>query len=574
VVVEVDRSAADRVADQERARRHYSHDDAAVHALRVAGYLQAKQQVLGAHASEAAQLLADYSELPLALWRVRTLAALLRLEADAGVRRVHAPVRVRPVSVSDLGFIAQPQVSAAGMTGTGTTVAVIDGGLGNNYLIYPDFGSCTAVNTPAATCRVAYNREFHPGLSTVTGHGTNVAAIVLGVAPGARLAMYDVFNGNSASSTDIIASINDIIVRRVALNIVAVNLSLGDGGSNATQCAGSVFAAAIASLANAGISTIVAAGNSGSKAGLSDPGCVPGSVSVGAVYDAAYGRQGWVASADAGGTCFDDSAPDRVTCFSQSASYLTLLAPGTWVAAPDPVNTAFRMSGTSQAAPHAAGAVAVLRARYPREPVSQSLRRLTAYGVAVTDAANARSTPRLQLAAAAAASTSVSLSGTGPAQATAGQHASYTLTVANAGPLLATGLAITDTLPAGAIVTQVSNGCTVAGSTVTCGASTLAAGASATFTITVLWNTTGPVYDSAALNLDQINGAAPGQQRMGFGVPPAEAGADADGPLPAWSYLMLALLMAAGWLPRAAQAPVGRARPRERSARFAAGRGV
>jgi uncharacterized repeat protein (TIGR01451 family) len=553
VMVEIDRTAADRTADAERVRRHYSHDDAAVHRLRVAAYQSAKQRVQATHASDDAQLLEDYGELPLALWRVRSLAALMRLEADSGVRRVHAPVRLKPVSVSDLGFISQPQVAAAGMTGAGTTIAVIDGGLGSNYLSYPDFGACTGVNTPATTCRVAYNRDFYPGKSTETNHGTNVSAIALGVAPGARLAMYDVFNGGSATSTDIIASINNIIMQRAALNIVAVNLSLGDSSSNAVQCPGSVFAAAFASLANAGISTIVAAGNSGSKSGLANPACVSGAISVGAVYDANYGSQGWVAPADPGGTCFESSAPDQVTCFSQSAPYLTLLSPGTWVAAPDPANVALRMSGTSQAAPHVSGALAVLRARYPREPLSQSLLRLTRYGVPLTDPGSGQATARLQLASAVKASTTVALAGTGPTQATAGQRGSYTLTATNSGPLLATGLVVTDTLPPGVTVTLVSNGCVVVASVVTCNASALASGGSISFTITVQWGTTGHVYDSAALSLDQVNGAPAGQQRIGFGVPPSEASADADGPLPGWSYLLLVALLAAGWLPRAAR---------------------
>ncbi len=107
---------------------------------------------------------------------------------------------------------------------------------------------------------------------------------------------------------------NTAISLRATYNIVAMNLSLGDGGSNATQCAGSVFRNAVNSAFNAGILTVVAAGNSGSKTGLSDPACVANAVSVGAVYDASYGSFSWLASSAPGGVCTDTSAPDKVTC--------------------------------------------------------------------------------------------------------------------------------------------------------------------------------------------------------------------------------------------------------------------
>jgi uncharacterized repeat protein (TIGR01451 family) len=356
--------------------------------------------------------------------------------------------------------------------------------------------------------------------------------------------MYDVFNGTGASSTDILSAINSIIALRRTYNTVAVNLSLAVPGSYPSTCTGSTFAAAFAALGNAGISTIAAAGNNGSKDGLAEPACVAGAISVGAVYNGSYGTLGWVAAAQPGGTCQDASRPDLVTCFSQSAPYLSLLAPGSEVLAPDPTVPAFNLSGTSQAAPHVAGAVAVLRARYPREPQSQTLLRLQQYGVPVADPGKAgRTTPRLQLQAAATAGTSVTLTGSGPVQATAGAQASYTLTATNGGPLLATQVTITDTLPAGSSIVSLASGCTANGRVVTCVASALASGTSTSFTITVLLSVGGPIYDHATVTLDQFNGAPPAQQQLDFGQPPQGSIPDSDGPLPDWSYLLLACLL-------------------------------
>jgi len=542
VIVEYDGRAAERDADAVRMRRRLLFEDASALSARRAGYARIKAAVTTHAGGGDAQFVHDYDSLPLAVWRLSSLAALDRLEAHALVRRVHENRLLRAISVSDLGFINQPQVAALGDTGAGTSIAVIDGGLGSNYLSYSDFGACTAVGTPASTCRVVYDVDYYTGnqASAETVHGTNVSAIALGVAPSAKLLMLDVFNGTSATSTDLLSAMNTVIGAQAAYSIVALNLSLGDGSSHSSACSGSVFESAVASAARVGITTVAAAGNSGSKSGLSDPACAPGVVSVGAVYDSGYGTVGWVAPADAGGQCVDASQAGLVTCFSQSAAYLSLLAPGTFVNAP---NGSFQESGTSQATPHVSGAVAVLRSRYPAESLRETLQRLTGAGVATRDPANGVTTPRLDLLAAVDLGTSLSLSGTGPTTATAGAAGTYTLTATNAGPLDATNVSVSDSLPPGATVTSLSPGCSVSGAIVTCLAAALAANSNVTFTINVSFSVTGPVYDTASVRADQIDSAPASAQTVHLGTPPDAPLPTGDGPLPAWSYALLFVLL-------------------------------
>jgi subtilisin family serine protease len=146
----------------------------------------------------------------------------------------------------------------------------------------------------------------------------------------------------------------------------------------------------VANARTAGITTVAAAGNNGYTNGLSSPACTPGAVSVGAVYSGNFGGIGW-------GTCTDNATTaDQVTCFSNSASFLTLLAPGALITA-----GGLQYGGTSQATPFIAGAAAVLRAAFPTESADQAVARMTGHGKSVTDTRNSIAKPRLDLYAAA-----------------------------------------------------------------------------------------------------------------------------------------------------------------------------
>ncbi|MFT3696412.1 MAG: S8 family serine peptidase [Kofleriaceae bacterium] len=331
---------------------------------------------------------ADWDQLPLAQVRANSLdAALAMLDTD-DVEQAFPISLYELTDAQSFPLINQPAAAAAGNTGAGTSVAVLD--TGTNYTL-ADFGSCTAPNTPAS-CRVAYAADFAPNDNSLdaNGHGTNVAAIVAGVAPGTKILALDVFNGDSASSTDILSALNWVIANRATYNIASLNLSLG-GGSSTSLCSGDAVGNALASAKSAGIAPVVASGNSATTNAISWPACAPAAVSVGAVYDANVGGLQY-------GNCTDAAtAADKITCFSNSASFLTLLAPGALITAGGST-----MAGTSQATPHVAGAFAVLHAEFPSYTVDQELGRLTSTGKKITDARNNVTTPRIDLGAATA----------------------------------------------------------------------------------------------------------------------------------------------------------------------------
>jgi hypothetical protein len=137
---------------------------------------------------------------------------------------------------------------------------------------------------------------------------------------------------------------------------------------------------------------VVASGNSAYSDALASPACAPAALSVGAVYTTG-------SSSVTYGLCADKSTrADQVACFSNSAGFLSLLAPGTQIAA-----GGLTLSGTSQAAPHVAGAFALIRAAWASESFAESVARLSQNGPLLTDPRNAVSTRRLDLPAATAA---------------------------------------------------------------------------------------------------------------------------------------------------------------------------
>ncbi|MBL8249908.1 MAG: S8 family serine peptidase [Candidatus Competibacter sp.] len=401
VIVEFDQTEAVSIAETRRRQAALPHDDAAILAERVSRYRQRKEQTLTALSAESFTVVRDYSHLPMSAWRIPSAAALDALLRQPGVKAVYSDVKLKLMLSESLPLIRQPETAAQGGVGNGVTVAVLDTGV--DYA-RSAFGSCAA---PGGSCKVAFAQDFAPndGALDDNGHGTNVAGIVLGVAPGARIAALDVFENDLASSTDIIAAINWAIANQATYNIVAMNLSLG-GSRAASPCASDVFATPLANAKAAGILAAVAAGNEAYKNALSSPGCAPAAVSVGAVYDSAMGRMAWSNCTDAA------TQADQVTCFSNSASFLTLLAPGARITA-----AGITQSGTSQATPHVAGAIAVLRAAYPGESVDATIGRLTSTGQPITDT-NGVTKPRIDLLSAftsnrTAYSLTVAKSGTG-----------------------------------------------------------------------------------------------------------------------------------------------------------------
>jgi subtilisin family serine protease len=346
-----------------------------------------KQGMISKFSRAALQVSRDYSHLPMLQLTVADETALQGLDKLVEVLAIYPEQKFQTQLTESLPLISAPEAWSMGITGKNTTVAILDTGVNSTFSA---FGNCTAAGTPQS-CRIVVSTDIAPddGQLDDSGHGTNVSGIVAGVAPATKLAVLDIFNGTSAFTSDIIAGINWAIANQVTYNIVAMNLSLGDSSNNATPCSSTLtnpFVVPFANAIAAGIAVVVANGNNAYTNGISLPACTPGAISVGAVYDANVGAKIYTNCSDA------TTRADQVVCFSNSASYHSLWAPGAVITAAN-----YLASGTSQATPHVAGTVALLRSAYPLESLSSIQARLLHSRKPITDARNGITKPRLDV---------------------------------------------------------------------------------------------------------------------------------------------------------------------------------
>ncbi len=191
------------------------------------------------------------------------------------------------------------------------------------------------------------------------GHGTHVAGIVAsgdstyrGVAPEANLAAAKAMDSSgSGYISDVDAGIDWCVSNSRRLNISVISMSVGTGSTYSSYC-DNYYPSTAAAVNNAvaqGIAVTIAAGNSGSSTGISAPACLGNATSVGAVSDG-----------------------DSVMSYSNSAGILDLLAPGATITSANLNGGFVQMGGTSMAAPHAAGAIALLH-QYWRLAYSQNI---------------------------------------------------------------------------------------------------------------------------------------------------------------------------------------------------------
>jgi len=200
-------------------------------------------------------------------------------------------------------------------------------------------------------------------------HGQSVVEVLRATAPEADIWLCKL-DFTIALMNDFTGCLREMETRKLPIDIVNMSFSMGDKFYS-TACGNDLtsFGRAIHDYAKEGILFIAASGNQGAQNGLRFPSCHTDVISVAATYDADGSSMVFQSSEF---SCRDRSKLDQITCYSNIASYLDLLAPGTIVSTPS--NN--RFGGTSAAAPVVTGIVALMLSQDPGMNKSDVLRTL------------------------------------------------------------------------------------------------------------------------------------------------------------------------------------------------------
>jgi hypothetical protein len=266
-------------------------------------------------------------------------------------------------------------------------------------------GSGSGVNCPLSVngcahgthvAGIAAGREY-AGMAAETGSGQTFS----GVAREAQVIAIQVFTRFNNSlcvampapcaltfPSDQVAALDFVYGLRTTFNIAAANMSLGGGKYTGTcdfadTSGGSDTGrtTAIQQLRSVNIATVVATGNNGYTDGISAPACISAAVSVGATNDGSGGAL----------------PVDTVATFSNSASFLKLLAPGAMIESSVAGGGYAQYLGTSMATPHVSGAWAALRQAVPSASVDTILQTLQDTGLPVNDTRNGVTKSRIRV---------------------------------------------------------------------------------------------------------------------------------------------------------------------------------
>jgi len=291
------------------------------------------------------------SEAP-RFWSALTPGGPAKRAFSGGVRKLWLNGKVRANLDKSVPQVGAPTAWKAGYTGKGVTVAVLDTGYDTDHADFAGRVGATKNFTPTGTVDDKY------------GHGTHVASIALGsgaaskgkykgVAPDAKLAVGKVLDDNGSGQFDWIIAGMEWAATGAKAKVV--NMSLGGWPTDGTD----PMSLAVNRISKQyGTLFVIAAGNFGRDGSIGTPAAADAALSIGSVTKADK-----LSEFSSRGPRLGDNAikPDLA---APGSDIVAARATGTFPDEAVDENYA-RLSGTSMATPHVAGAAAILAQQHP-----------------------------------------------------------------------------------------------------------------------------------------------------------------------------------------------------------------
>jgi subtilisin family serine protease len=326
----------------------------------------------------------------------------LRESADVKSLRLDRRERVQLRESSEI--VGASAVHRRGVAGRGWAIGILDTGVEAAHPFLAGRVRSGACFSADASCPNGETTMIGPGAGepcdfgeSSCGHGTHVAGIAAGqgrstagVAPAAEIIpvqIFTEFTGEDCEDmdedpcalaylSDITSGLEYLYSMRNEIRIAAVNLSIGgELYSSVSECEDADPRTEIVGLLRAaGIAVVAAAGNESSIDSLTTPGCLSDVISVSSTNDM-----------------------DEISSFSNTTDFLDFFAPGAQIVSSVPGGNYSSIWGSSQAAPHVAGAYALLFEALGQSSLELSSEMLRASGQPISVSNLRQDIPRLQI---------------------------------------------------------------------------------------------------------------------------------------------------------------------------------
>jgi len=366
--------------------------------------------------------------------------ALDRLIDSGLVEHVYENSILKSNLSDSLSLIGANYVHSGGDLGAGQSIVILDSGVDTSHEVFAG-----RIDTEACFSWPEYNNAYEENLCPLVWfwdpawgfkmgegtdqgvhcslpnceHGTHVAGIAAAVAPAAKIIPVQVHTKfltsddcDGAAPCSRPTEHNELAALRWVLsvaeqyNIAAVNISSGSEALYYGSCDDvSPYTPLLDELRTQGVAVITSSGNDGSSNSVNMPGCESDAITVGSTElhadngDIEYLIRLWWGGSFASKLVISGMRTDAVSHFSNTSSMLDMFAPGQAINSSLPGDSYGYKQGTSMAAPHVAGAMAVLKAKHSSASIAQLEELLEKNGESVYGSVF----PRLDLTAAMSA---------------------------------------------------------------------------------------------------------------------------------------------------------------------------